>query len=342
MRFEFCHSRTLTVTPIGAEIYSIGPARADRQHDLAKASQNPFHAWPLFSAAAVKCRSLVAFTTILAPIILASLSASSAVAQDKKGGGDLGTQATNPASSLIQLQLQDQFIPSTQNASGVANTGIIQPVYPFVLGKDYYFQSIITRTTVPIVTTPDLPSLGRTTGLGDTVFLAAPVHKTPIGNEGEFFTWGPVGATTIPTATEDETGSGKLSLGPGLLGFRNFTKVFNDGDSLLVGGFGYQQWSIAGEGSRQDVSKFFVSPVLVYHFDSLFGQKAWYAGLPDDLWTYDFKKSEFTSIPLGARLGRVFSIGKQPVNAFLQSWYNAADSGADYTIKFNFTLLFPK
>ncbi len=59
------------------------------------------------------------------------------------------------------------------------------------------------------------------------------------------------------------------------------------------------------------------------------------------MWSYDFRKSEFTSIPLGARLGRVFSIGKQPVNAFLQSWYNAADSGADYTIKFNFTFLFP-
>ncbi len=56
---------------------------------------------------------------------------------------------------------------------------------------------------------------------------------------------------------------------------------------------------------------------------------------------YDFKKSEFTSIPLGARIGKVFSIGKQPVNAFLQSWYNAADSGADYTVKFNFTFLFP-
>ncbi len=342
MRSEFCHSRALTVTPIGAEIFSIGPARAEGQHDLAKASQNPFHAWPLFSFAVAKCLSLVPLTSILAPIILASMSASTAVTQDKKGGGDLSTQATNPAAALIQLQLQDQFIPSTQNASGVANTAIIQPVYPFVLDKDYYFNSVITRTTIPIVTTADLPSLGRTTGLGDTTILAVPVHRTPIGDEGEFFQWGPIAATTIPTATADETGSGKLSLGPGLLAFRNITKVFNDGDSLLVGGFGYQQWSVAGEGSRQDVSKFYVAPVVVYHFDSLFGEKGWYAALPDDLWTYDFEEGEFTSIPLGARLGKVFKIGKQPVNVFLQSWYNAADSGEDYAIKFNFTLLFPK
>ena len=60
------------------------------------------------------------------------------------------------------------------------------------------------------------------------------------------------------------------------------------------------------------------------------------------MWTYDFEEDEFTSIPLGARLGKVFKIGKQPVNAFLQSWYNAADPGPNYAIKFNFTFLFPE
>ena len=59
------------------------------------------------------------------------------------------------------------------------------------------------------------------------------------------------------------------------------------------------------------------APVVVYHFDMLFGQKGWYTGLPDDLWTYAFEEGEFTSIPLGGRLGKVFKFGKQPVNAFL-------------------------
>jgi hypothetical protein len=115
---------------------------------------------------------------------------------------------------------------------------IIQPVYPFLRSKDDYFQSVIMRTTIPIVTTADLPGLGRTTGLGDTTVLVVPAHKATIGDEGEFFQWGPIGATTIPTATNDEIGSGKLSLGPGLLGFRNFTNLFNNSDGLLFGGFG--------------------------------------------------------------------------------------------------------
>ena len=41
MRFGICHSRTLTITLIGAAILSIGPAWAEGQHDLAKASQTP-------------------------------------------------------------------------------------------------------------------------------------------------------------------------------------------------------------------------------------------------------------------------------------------------------------
>ena len=337
MQFETYNFRTRTVT------LSNDPVRLDGQHDLAKAFLNPIYAWPLFSAAAAKCLSLAAFTFVLTLVFLSTVFASSAAAQDKKGGGDLGTQATNPAAALIQLQLQDQFIPSTEGADGVANTAIIQPVYPFVLGPDYYFSSVITRTTVPIVTTADLPGVGRSTGLGDTTMLVVPAHKTSLSDKGDFFQWGPIGALTIPSATSDVTGSGKLSLGPGLLAFRNFTKLFNDNDSLLAGGFGYQQWNVAGESDRKDVSKLFFAPVVVYHFDTFFGEKGWYAAAPDDLWTYDFEEDEFTSIPLGARLGKVFKIGNQPVNAFLQSWYNAADpdTGTDYAIKFNFTFLFP-
>ncbi len=41
MRFGICHFRTLTITLIGAAILSIGPAWAEGQHDLAKASQTP-------------------------------------------------------------------------------------------------------------------------------------------------------------------------------------------------------------------------------------------------------------------------------------------------------------
>jgi len=281
------------------------------------------------------------------PVLFAGLIfwfAGDVAAQQKEEGGDLATKATNPVGSLIQLQLQDQITPSSENASGAANTFTVQAVIPFSLGADGYFQSVIVRPTLPVAVTTANPD-GRnqgTTGLGDTVILAAPTHTTPGKVKGEFFTWGPIGTITFPTATQDETGSGKFTAGPGAIVLKNHVKVFKDDDSLLVGGFGYQQWSFAGEGSRQSVSQFFAVPILVYKF-SMFEKKGWYAGLPDDFWIYDFKKDDFTQIPLGVRFGRVFPIGKQPVNLFLQSWYNAADeNSSEYTIKLNFTFLFPK
>ena len=63
-----------------------------------------------------KFLSLVTLT-----FVWASMSASPAIAQAKKGSGDLTTAATNPVASLIQLQLQDVYTPSSENASGYAN-----------------------------------------------------------------------------------------------------------------------------------------------------------------------------------------------------------------------------
>ena len=89
-------------------------------------------------------------------IVVLSAFTSVSHAQSGKGGGDIASRATNSAAALIQLQLQNSVIPSSDKSDGYANTAVIQPVYPIVLGKDHYFQSIITRTTVPIVTTPDV------------------------------------------------------------------------------------------------------------------------------------------------------------------------------------------
>jgi hypothetical protein len=293
----------------------------------------------------------------MVPVILAALVLGfsvGAVAQEAKkrtqeaeqAHHDLASQATNPAAALIQLQLQDLYTPDSDNSSGYANSGIIQPVYPFVLGKDHFFQAVVARLTVPIVTTPKVGGDDHHTGLGDSTLLLVPTHKVPLAKKGEFWTAGPVFAGTFPTASLDVTGSEKTSLGPGGLFIRNFTGVFSQGDSLLAGVLAYQTWSVAGSDSRANVSKTFGQPLLVYHFDKLFDQKGWYARLPDDLWQYDWNEGEMFQVPLGAGFGKVFTIGKQPVNAFVQSWYNPADSdlGAspNYTFKFNLTFLFPE
>lgn len=263
-------------------------------------------------------------------------------ADTEKGGGDLTTAATNPVGSLIQVQLQDLYIPNSRNSEGYANTAIIQPVIPISLGDDSYFQGIITRTTIPIVTTPEVNG-NRETGIGDITSIIAPTHTSTGSKNGEFFTWGPVAAVVLPTASKDETGADVWSLGPGLLGLTNLSLA--NGDSVMLGALAYHIWDIEGDEDDADVSKTFAQPVIVYKFKSLFDQGGWYIRNPDDLWQYDWEEDEFTQITLGAAVGRVFPIGKQPVNIFAGGWYNPVSSDraatADFAFKFSFSFLFP-
>ena len=266
---------------------------------------------------------------------------------------DLASKANNPASPTVQLQIQNQFTPETYNADGYANSFVVQPVIPFALGPDNYFQSIITRTTIPLITAVEDENGDHDIGLGDTTILVLPAHNEPSQtNKGEFFTWGPMGAIVLPTATDDRVGygktdlfgSGKLSIGAGGLVIWKLNDVITNGDGLQVGAMGYHIQSVAGDSSRDDVSKTFGQPILVYTFNELFGEKGWYAGTPDDLFAYDHEKDRFSSIPIGARLGKVFSIGEQPVSMFAQAWYSPADEGAypKYGLKLNLTFLFTK
>jgi hypothetical protein len=269
-------------------------------------------------------------------------------ADTKKGGGDLATAATNPVGALIQLQFQDVYTPNSRNSDGYANTAILQPVIPFELPEDGYFQGIVTRTTIPYVTTPEVFD-NRESGMGDITSIAALTHTTP-GHphlkgevKGDFTTWGPIGAVVLPTASKDQTGADVWQLGPGLIGLTNLH--FPSGDSLMLGGLGYHVWDVSGDDDDPDISKTFAELVIVYKYDSLFAQKGWYVRYPDDLWSYDWKENEFDQIPVGAYLGRVFSIGKQPVNVFGGAWYNPVGSDkaatADYAFKINFSFLFP-
>ena len=270
--------------------------------------------------------------------------------EPKKQGGDgthptdkLANQATNPGAALIQFQIQNQFIPESNNSSGYANSFIVQPVIPISLG-DFYFQNLVTRTTLPFVTTPNPDGpVSDTSDLGDTTFLAFPVHKQKV-TKSFGYEWGPGFAAILPTATDDRTGADKWSLGPGFLGIASKGGVFEEGDSLLFGAYGYNVWSVAGDDDREDVNKLFAAPVVVYHFADLADQKGWYAGYTDELWNFDWKDDGRASMPIGGRMGRVFGVFGQPINLFLQSDYWVADRGTDpeWDIKLSLTFLFPE
>ena len=295
---------------------------------------------------------VTAFIFIASPSLAqdAKPAASDKDAKPAAAEGDkdsLANQATNPAAPLIQLQLQNIFAPSNRGASGYANTFIVQPVIPFSLGKDSYFQNIITRTTLPIITSanPDGP-MTSVTGLGDTTMIAIATHKAKI-SKTLGYVWGPIAAMQLPTATSDRTGTDKYSLGGGALLLFSKKNLFANGDTLQFGTFGYNLWSAAGRDSRPNVNTFFMAPILNYHFSKFLGQKGWYARWTDELQSYDWKQggSHTAAIPVGGALGKVFAIGKQNFNVYLGGNYNAAYRGninPRWILKLNVTILFPK
>jgi hypothetical protein len=248
-------------------------------------------------------------------------------------GANLAEAATNPIANLMQFQLQNTYNPSNHNSSGYSNVTTLQAVIPVSLPWES-LPLLITRTTVPYVTTPDFDGpVDRKSGVGDSevLLLATPKLKA----KGVQVAFGV--NTSFPTAGDNDfTGSGKYQIGPSALYLNMRTP------SVQWGLFAYQLWDVAsgrGGSDRDDVSKLSLQPVFTKHF-----AKGWYIGSPDTPQTYDFKSNEWT-LALGGQVGRVMKLGKEPVKLFGEVLYNPVDDNgptAEWTVKFNITFLFPE
>lgn len=250
----------------------------------------------------------------------------------KAGDSDLAGQATNPVAPLFQLQFQNNFVGESNAGDGYSNAFIFQPVIPWKMGET----AILTRITLPLlVGTPDLGgTIGRQYGNGDLVVLNAFPKTINQGTKWQAMV-GPVATFTIPTASSDFLGEGKYQAGPGFIYLNTGTK------GLQWGIFGYQQWSFASSGGdegRPEVSRIYFQPIITKHFD-----KGYYIGLGDFLWTVDFNNNDHWSIPFGIRFGHVTKWGEQPVNLFIEPWWDLSsnNNGNEWGVKLNVTFLFP-
>ena len=246
-------------------------------------------------------------------------------------GANLAAAATNPVANLVQFQLQNVYNWDNHNSSGYGNNMIVQPVIPIPLPWEKV-PLLITRSTLPFVSTPDLgPGVNRKHGFGDLTLLGlfTPKLKTKKAQVGVGYTLG------IPTAGDNDfTGSGKWVAGPSFL-------YINLGIPKLQWGlFAFQEWSFADASQgREDVSKLSLQPFITKHFS-----KGWYVGSPDSPQTYNFKNDKWTWA-LGGQVGRVMKLGKLPVKLFGEVLYNPEDeAGATptWTFKANMTMLFPE
>ncbi|RKF18704.1 neuromedin U [Alginatibacterium sediminis] len=263
----------------------------------------------------------------IASLSILSLHASNVVASD-----DLRSAVQNPISSLVSLPFK--FTVDNGAENGDANFLNIQPVYPITYGDWNY----VNRLIVPIAdapgNTPGLPGIPnsepgpRASGLSDinySLFLSPVEYGSVI--------WGVGPSITGPTASKDTLGAGKWSAGPTAVALA--PQKWGS-----MGMLGRHLWSFAGDNDRQNVNQTLVEPFLNYNLSD-----GWFL-LTDMVITANWQASsgDQWTVPVGGGVGRVFTIGEQPVNMRLEGYYNTVrPTGAPkWSSSFTVQLLFPK
>ena len=238
--------------------------------------------------------------------------------------GDLAKAAQNPVGDLISLPFQNNMNFDVGPADRTQNVLNIQPVWPIALSKNWNF---ITRTIVPVISQP-APGSERTNGLGDINFTGFFSPKQP----GKII-WG-VGPTLVfPTATDDVTGTDKWSAGPSVV-------VLTMPGQWVIGALVSNIWSFSGDDERADVNSFLMQYFVNYNLPD-----GWYlTSAPIITANWEAESGEQWTVPFGGGIGRVFRIGRQPINMQTQVFYNVETptTGAKWQWRLQVQLLFPK
>ena len=261
---------------------------------------------------------LAALATLFQPHAVAALSAE-----------ELAKLAQNPVGNVISIPIQNNTNLNFGPEEETQNITNIQPVIPVSINDDW---NVITRTIVPVVSNPSLyPGDDRTNGLGDTQFSAFLSPSRP-GN----FIWGVGPAIQIPTHTNSELGNRNWGAGPSLVGLR-----LKKGDPWVYGALVNNVWSTSSSDADPAYNNGVIQPFVNYNFpsglyltSSPIATVNWKAEKRGDMWT----------VPVGGGVGKIFHLGKLPLNTQFGAYYNVVrpDNGPDWQIRAQVQAMFPK
>ena len=236
---------------------------------------------------------------------------------------ELARAAQNPLASMISLPFQNNTNFNFGPLEKTQNILNIQPVIPIELNENW---NLITRTIIPVVSQPALtPAQDREFGLGDTVFTAFLSPR----DSGQLI-WGVGPALLLPTSTDDQLGAGEWGAGPSVV-------VLTVQGPWVVGSLFSNVWSFTGD---EQVNLFSWQYFVNYNLDD-----GWYlTSAPVITANWKADSGNTWTVPFGAGFGKIFRIGKQPMNASLATYYNVEkpDFGADWQIRAQLQFLFPK
>lgn len=241
---------------------------------------------------------------------------------------ELAKLAQNPVGNLISLPFQNNTNLNFGPEKGTQNILNIQPVIPISVSSEW---NIITRTIVPVIHMPELsPTIGSKDGIGDTVLTA---FLSP-ANPGQWI-WGVGPVVQIPTNSSSELGNKNWGLGA------SFVVLHLDkGDPWVYGALVNNIWSLTSDKTGGAYSNGLIQPFVNYNFDG--GLYLTSAPILTIEWKAD--SGQRWTVPLGGGVGKIFHLGKLPVNAQLSAYYNVVrpDFAANWQIRAQVQLMFPK
>lgn len=240
---------------------------------------------------------------------------------------ELAKKLSNPIASLTSVPMQFNY----DDGVGAADDGEryfvnVQPVIPMSIGENW---NLISRTIVPIVYQDDIfPGAGSQFGFGDTVqsLFFSPKALTDSG-----WTWGLGPVFLVPTASDDLLGGEKWGAGPTGVALRQTRSGWT------YGALFNHIWSFAGEDDRADINATFLQPFI----SKSLGQGRTISTSLES--TYDWESEQWT-VPINIGYSKVSRIGNQLVSyqGGVRYYLEAPDSGAEWGLRFTFTMLFPK
>jgi len=265
---------------------------------------------------------------VAALMVSGMVSARHVCAAEEESATELAKKTQNPVADLISVPFQNNFNFGVGTKDPTVYILNVQPVIPIHLNHDW---NLITRTIMPIINQPSLfdgPNRisGSAWGLGD---INPSFFLSPTGSSK--FIWGAGPTFTLPTATDWRLGSGKFSLGPTAV-------ALTMQGPWVIGALANNQWSVAGWGEK-DVNQLLVQPFVNYNIGD-----GWYlTSSPIMTSNWEARSRDHWTVPVGAGVGKLFRVGKLPINTSLQAYYNAEKPkyAADWQLRFQVQFLLP-
>ncbi|MGO8910662.1 MAG: hypothetical protein ACLQDM_15280 [Bradyrhizobium sp.] len=239
---------------------------------------------------------------------------------------DLAKKIQNPIGDLYSFPFQSNTNFGFGPHNGTQEIVNIQPVIPLHVTPDW---NIITRTILPLVWTPDLsPAPSVPFGTAPTTFSAFLSPAKPTNG----WLWGVGPVLQVPTISSSSLGSNVWGGGP------TAVLVYMNGP-WVVGVLANNVWSFGGtKGSGgNSYNNFLTQPFVNYNLGS-----GWYVtSSPLITANWEAAGTKWT-VPVGGGAGRVFKVGKLPINLSLSAYYNIVKPlyGADWQLRTQLTLIF--